>query len=297
MPTITEYIKEDLIARIRSDAELPRQLTLEQLSEHYQVSLTPVRLAIRELVREDFLVKRPNRRLEINRENVRALNGYKAKRGTAPKPPPSSRDWEKLLADELIRKSLAGEADYLREDQTAQTYGVGRTVVRQAFGRLAGSGMLEHLPRRGWRVRPLNVAELNAYLQVREALELKALELAQPHLQTDRLKQMLAGNLPRSAGKRPRLDNDLHRYLIEQSGNSYIRDFFDRHGRYFATLFEYAAPEARVVGRMARQHREILQALIDRDWRRARRALSHHIRAQRPVLERVLAKLGTPTSD
>lgn len=297
MPTITEYIKADLISRIRTDADLADRLTLEQLSEHYQVSLTPVRLAIRELIHEDFLVKRPNRRLEINRTNARAANGQRAKRAKVPQPPKSSRDWEKVLADEIIRKSLAGEAIYLREDQTAQTYGVGRTIVRQAFGRLAGSGMLEHLPRRGWRVRPLNVAELNAYLQVREALELKALELAQPHLHIDRLRQMLAGNLPRSGAKRPRLDNDLHRYLIEQSGNSYIRDFFDRHGRYFATLFEYAAPEARVVGRMARQHREILQALIDRDWRRARRALSHHIRAQRPVLERVLAKLGTPAAD
>ena len=55
--------------------------------------------------------------------------------------------------EEIIRSSLSGEARYLREDQTAQKYGVGRTVVRQVFGHLAGSGMLEHLPRRGWRIR------------------------------------------------------------------------------------------------------------------------------------------------
>jgi DNA-binding GntR family transcriptional regulator len=84
----------------------------------------------------------------------------------------------------------------------------------------------------------------------------------------------------------------LHRYLVERSGNRYIREFFDRHGVYFDTLFGYAAPEANVVRAMARQHRAILQALIARDWRAARKALAHHIRSQRPVVSRLLERLG-----
>jgi len=38
------------------------------------------------------------------------------------------------------------------------------------------------------------------------------------------------------------------------------------------------------VARMARQHRNILRALIARDWTQARKALSEHIRSQQEVV-------------
>src|SRR5262249_11628248 len=130
-----------------------------------------------------------------------------------------------------------------------------------------------------------------AYLQVRESLELKALELAKPRLEAADLRRMLSGNRPTAGEALPRLDNDIHHYLIEKAGNRYIREFFDRHGLYYATLFDYAAPETNVVRTMAHQHRAILQALLAQDWRAARKALAQHIRAQRPIVRRLLRNL------
>ena len=128
------------------------------------------------------------------------------------------------------------------------------------------------MPRRGWRVRPLDEGDLDEYLAVREVLELMAMELAAPHLVEGDLKRMLAGNVVGGHGKEPSLDNDLHRYMIEKAGNSYIRDFFERYGAYYTTVFDFAAPETHIVSGMARQHRAILKALIDRDWPKAREA-------------------------
>jgi DNA-binding GntR family transcriptional regulator len=171
----------------------------------------------------------------------------------------------------------------LREEATADRLGIGRTVLRQVLNRLAGLVLVDHLPRRGWKVRRCDEAEMLAYLQVRESLELKALDLAKHRLADEDLERMLVGN--RGAA---RLDNQIHRYLIDKSGNRYLRDFFDRHGLFFTTLFDYAAPEANVVRAMARQHRGILRALLAKDWPKARKALARHIRAQTPIVRRLL---------
>jgi len=270
------YIEEDLKARIRAGSGLPEKLTLETLSRHYGVSFSPVRTAVRELIRGRFLRKHPNGRLELG---VRPTGPARAVRGVE-----APADRERRLAADALRRSLKGEAVYLREEAAARAYGIGRTVVRQVFSRLVGSGLLEHVPRKGWRVRPLRGEELDAYLEVRETLELKALDLARPRLVRADLERMLASS-------EQGLDNDLHRYLLEKSQNRYLRDFFDRHGAYFTTLFDTMATG--VVREMAAQHRLILQALLRRDWTGAREALAHHIRCQRPVVRRMMRRLAS----
>jgi DNA-binding GntR family transcriptional regulator len=158
-----------------------------------------------------------------------------------------------------------------------------------------GKGFLEHVPRAGWRVRRFDEADMCAYLEVREVLELKALALAQPHLERADLESMLAGNPVPRIGAPVQLDNRIHAYLIEKADNFYLRDFSERHGEYYMLLFERAALEARVVAEMAEQHRAILQALLAKDWDGAQQALVHHIRSQRPVMRKLLADMaGSP---
>ena len=102
--------------------------------------------------------------------------GKRPGRAEAPGPPRRPRDLETDLAAEVIRKSLEGEGAYLREEATAERFGVGRTAIRQAFLHLAGRGLIVHVPRCGWRVRAFDQADMVAYLEVREVLEIKALD-------------------------------------------------------------------------------------------------------------------------
>lgn len=280
--TIAEYIKQDLRARIQGGKPLPEKLTLTSLSEHYHVSMTPVRTAVRELIDEHVLTKRANGRLVVNQKSSGG------RQTDAPKPP---TDWEQVIAADVIQMSLRGESDYLREEATARHYGIGRTVIRQIFSRLAGKGLLEHIPRCGWKVREYDEEDVRQYIEAREALELKALDMARPNLVREDLERMLEGNLA-APNEKARLDNDLHGYLIEKSGNPYIRDFFDRHGLYYTTLFNHAAPGAHVVAEMAQQHRDVLEPLIAKKWSEARAALSNHIRSQLPVVQKLMAELG-----
>jgi DNA-binding GntR family transcriptional regulator len=288
MTKICEHIKRDLLDRIGFGFGPPADLTLHALSRHYGVSFTPVREALRDLVSEGVLQKECNGRVRIGSKITRSEGAGVEE---LPSDPPNhAAALEAALANEMIARSLRGESDYVREEATAAEFEVGRTAIRQALARLAGPGLIVHVPRCGWRVRAFDEADLDAYLVVREVLELKALQLARPNLVTADLKRMLARNAP--GGLTPRLDNNLHRYLIEKSGNAYIRDFFERHGAYYTTIFDFAAPETHVVAAMARQHRAILRALIQRDWPRARRALARHIRDQRPIVRKLMLRVG-----
>jgi DNA-binding GntR family transcriptional regulator len=286
--TISDHIKQDLIMRINSGKGPPTDLSIPALAKHYRVSFSPVREALRGLIEEGVVIKGENKRLRLP-PKLRPD-------GTPDVEPPSlppnhTAELEKRVAADLIARSLRRETGYLREDAVIQTYGVSRTLIRQILSRLVGRGLLEHVPRCGWRVRALDEADLDEYLVVREMMELKALELAAPHMVEADLRRMFAGNAAGGKGKEPLLDNSLHRYIIDRSGNSYIRDFFDRHGAYYTTVFDFAVPETKVVEGMARQHRAILKALIDRDWARAGKALVQHIRDQRPTVKELMRRL------
>lgn len=285
--SISTYIKRDLQSRIQSEPDLENQLTLVALSRHYGASFTPVRTAVGELIREGWLHKQSNGRLAIKQNG--SLRRKPSKISHSVEPP---KDWEKLIMDDVMRLSLTGKADYLREEATAERYGIGRTVVRQVFSRLAGKGILEHVPRCGWRVRTFSYEDMCDYLEVREVLELKALDLARTRLETDELKRMLEGNLSTRRGELPPLDNRLHRYFIEKSQNHFIKEFFSQPiALYYMALFELAAPETAVVAEMAKQHCQIIRPLIVGDWRKAKRALAHHIRSQRTVVKRLMEKM------
>ncbi len=253
----------------------PDRLTLDSLSKQYQVSTRPVRAAVQELIDEKYLEKRDNGRLAIRRKTPAGKVS----------PPQEPVDWCEVIANDLLRLSLAGEPVLLREETTAEKYGIGRSTVREVFLRLAGRGLLEHLPRRGWRVRPLRMEDLDAYIAMRVALELMALDLALPRLVDEDLQAILDGNrLPESASERPSVDNSLHAYLIEKSKNPFIVDFFDRHGKYYNSLFHWEGVDRETKIETIEQHREILEALLRRDPAKAKIALENHIRNNHPIL-------------
>ena len=209
--------------------------------------------------------------------------------GPAPRPP---QDWNRILARDVLRRSLRGGSDFLREEATAASLGIGRTVLRQIFSRLAGAGLIEHVPRRGWRVRPFQERDMLAYLEVRELMELKALDLARRHLVPADLQRILALNRTRPGRGAPAVDSELHPYLVHKSGNRFIQEFIGSHGAYYTTLFYYATRGARAVGLMARHHVDILRRLLRRDWDGAAALLSRHIRAQAPLLRRMMDRLA-----
>ncbi len=284
---ISEYIEQDLESRIRSGSDLPERWTLSSIAGMYDVSLTPVRSALDGLIERRLLVKRENGRLQLGDTPA---GSRRSRSGAASRPAPPI-DWDAKIGREIILRSLRDtEDEFVREEAMAEQHGIGRSLLRGTFQRLAGGGLLEHVPRRGWRVPRFDREEMDAYLDIRETLEVKALDLARPTLDSGRLEAMIAGN-GSGAVRRGEIDNTLHAYFVQQSGNRYIEAFFDANGRYYNALFDYAALGAEVVAEMAEQHVEILEHACARRWARARTALAHHIQSQRPVMEAMIANV------
>lgn len=282
--TIAAYIREDLKARILSGTDVPERLTLRDLSTRYGVSLTPVRQAVEELIGQKLLRKEPNGRITVEADAVGKLPSAKREDVL----PPGA--WDQIVARDVMKLSLQGREEFMREEVTAEKYGIGRTLLRHVLSRLTASGILEHVPRRGWRVRPFREEDMAAYLEVRELLELKALELSRERVSKPDLERILSENV--AHGDKPRVDAELHAYVVEKAENRYIQDFFSRHGAYFTTLFYYAALGASVTSEMARQHRKILEAMLSGRWPRAREEMAEHIRAQKPALRRLMDRLA-----
>jgi len=287
--SIATYIQNDLASWLVSGEELPVSLTLEALSQHYEVSFTPVRTAITALTEEGLLRKKENGRLEP------APTMQKARKGKVRTDPAENKlqdDPTPAITSDLVKLSLKGDSIYLREEATAAKYGLSRSAMRNILYRLAGEGLLEHVPRRGWRLRTFKQNDLQAFIEVREIMELKALELAQPNLDSPSveadLQTMLDGNLePANKDDSVVIDNSFHRYLQERAGNPYICDFFTRHGHYYNLLFDWEEQDRATAIETVRQHREILSALLNKDWNLAREALSHHVRENHPILSQI----------
>jgi DNA-binding GntR family transcriptional regulator len=69
----------------------------------------------------------------------------------------------------------------LRQEDLARRFGVSRIPVREALGRLQAEGLVEHFANRGSVVASRSVDELLETLDIRIALETRALRLALPN--------------------------------------------------------------------------------------------------------------------
>lgn len=291
MMTLAQRIEREMVALLADENPLAFKLTLSGISSHFGVSPMPVRRAVDELIGQGLLRKGANGRLEPVAEAIAALEHVDVEvDAEVGQDPVGDR-----ITDEVILRSLTREAHYLREAATAEQFGVGRTVVRRVFGRLSGQGMLRHVPRCGWRVRPYREKDMLDYLDVRETLEIKAMRIARDRLDPAVLEDFRSRNDPGGRGRPVLLDNRLHAYWIQQSGNRYIQEFFEQHGDFYSALFDYAALEPSANREMARQHIEILDALLAGDLPTARRALARHIRSQQPNLVKLIDQLTRQT--
>ena len=157
----------------------------------------------------------------------------------------SNGDWPSLrpttLSDgvysalrERIREGILQPGAPIREAELGEVFGVSRTPVREALGRLAVEGLLERLPQRGFRVAvPPTEHLLQVYPLVR-ALDAVAARLAVPRLRPvdfdhmEALNRDLASALARNDVRASILaDHAFHTIVAKGSGNDALREMCD----------------------------------------------------------------------
>ena len=173
----------------------------------------------------------------------------------------------------------------LNHQDIAELLGVSRTPVREALERLYQEGLITHVPNRGFFVAQIDADEARQLFELREGLEVCALQLTiERGVRIDLANMRKINRQYRLAvqgshsRQRMGLDREFHMALAAHSENAHLLKTLDG-------IFERIMLKLRVEGyaslpsKAYQEHLAILQAISDRDLPTASGLLSTHIRA------------------
>lgn len=210
------------------------------------------------------------------------------------------------IAQELEERIFDGTYAHgyrLDEVRLAQQFNVSRTPLREAFQRLARSGLIELIPRRGAFVRQPGPVELMEMFEVMAELEAVCGRLAAKRISDQALAEMTEANrkCQRAVDARKPdsyyTENErFHHIIYRQSGNSFLATEAEALHR---RLKPFRRQQLRFRGRMAQsmaEHLAILNALEAGAPEAAATALRGHVAIQGEKFHTLMANLKKLTA-
>ncbi|MGS4944757.1 GntR family transcriptional regulator [Meridianimarinicoccus sp. RP-17] len=198
----------------------------------------------------------------------------------------------------LIFSGAFGDGDRLDEIRLAERFGVSRTPIREAFARLALSGLVEAIPRRGVFVRQPGPVELMDMFEVMAEFESICGRLAAARISDTALDQLRAANTSCRAAVDAgdadgyyRENERFHHIIYRQSGNAFLEG---ETARLHRRLKPFRRVQLQVRGRLAQsmaEHEAIVQALTDAAPDRAAALLRDHVAVQGEKFHHLIASL------
>lgn len=201
------------------------------------------------------------------------------------------------LRDRILSGTLAGGVP-LRQEELAARYGVSRSPVREALRQLEADGLVTYEANRGAVVSSVSLADALEMLEIRIALECRALRLAVP-LMTDSDFARIAAVLEaygdaETATDWGRLNRDFHIALYAPSDRprllALIQDNFDNANRFARLQVSIATGKERP----HREHQDIFLACRDGDIDAAVQLLEAHIAYSQKALAAAVRRGGAP---
>ncbi len=200
--------------------------------------------------------------------------------------------------EELIFDGSFADGDRLDEVRLAAHFGVSRTPLREALQRLALTGLVELIPRRGAFVRQPGPVELLEMFEVMAELEAACGRLAAVRISDAALADLRAANAKCLAAVEARdvdvyyTENEaFHRIIYRQSGNAFLeQETAKLHNR----LKPFRRQQLRLRGRMAQsmaEHEAIVTALAQGDREGVAQALRDHVAVQGGKFQNLMAAL------
>jgi len=203
----------------------------------------------------------------------------------------------KSSIEEAILQGKIRPGERLIEDELAKIFKVSRGPIREAFCHLEKDGFIKIFPRKGAVVENISNEDIVDIYQVRSVLEGLAAKLFCMRAEDkdlERLERILksmetdlgSGDI---SGYR-RSNMEFHEVFIEGSNNSRIAEIFktiQKQIKWFQnlTLSYVGRPEISL-----KEHRNILNAFIDRDSQRAEQEARLHIEHALELYQEMLRK-------
>ncbi|WP_425039753.1 GntR family transcriptional regulator [Primorskyibacter sp. S187A] len=206
-----------------------------------------------------------------------------------------------IIADQLEGLIFEGsfkDGERLDEVQLSKRFSVSRTPVREALLRLAQSGLVDQIPRRGVFVRQPGPVELIEMFEVMAEMEAVCARLAASRITDTALSDLHEANARCDAAVEAAdtdgyyRENELfHGILYRQSGNGFLEQECLRLQR---RLQPFRRVQLRVRGRLRQsmsEHKAIVAALEKGDGEGAAAAIRAHVAVQGEKFHHLMASL------
>ncbi len=200
----------------------------------------------------------------------------------------------------LRRGILTGElkpGERLMEIHLANRLGVSRTPIREAIRKLELEGLVTMVPRRGAEVANITEKNLKDVLEVRQALESLAIELACDRI-TDENKEGLKEKLDQvehavqteDTGAIASADVAFHDAIVEASGNTRLVQLVSNLGeQMYRYRFEYIKDVSKHSQIMS-EHRTMYESIMEKDKEKAAQIVKTHIGNQEEAIMRKIQR-------
>ncbi len=284
--TLTARLAAQIIERARHlDLPADSHLTEQELANAFQVSRTPVRLALHALADMGLVERRPNRGFFLKRAaGVPGSGAVPAVADGADEDPLYFR-----MADDRLTGKLDAKVE---EAEVARRYGASRARVARLLARMAQEGWVGRLPGHGWAFQPLLTSPESYDQGYRYRMLIEPAAVLEPGYAVDpaafsqaraQQRAMLEGGIGRwSRSETFTVNSGFHEVIVAGSGNLFLLEGLRRVNR-LRRLLEYRTHVFK--DRLVQECRDHL-ALLDmiEDGRRAEAAEFLHLHLNRARL-------------
>ncbi|MEH7119434.1 GntR family transcriptional regulator [Neobacillus vireti] len=184
------------------------------------------------------------------------------------------------ITDQIIKGELI-PGDKLVEHIYAEEYGTSRAPVREAIYLLSIEGLVERIPRKGAVVKEYTENEIYDLLEIRNMLEMMAIErigrngIDQADLQkmTDILKEMKDKT---EVHHYTQLNHSFHMTLVEMSKSETIKTMYSRLGWPLLRIQSLSFANDGNIEKSVREHQMLIEFLKEENIKEAANLLKHH---------------------
>lgn len=191
------------------------------------------------------------------------------------------------IADIVRDRILKGEyeiGEKIKENQIASELRVSRTPIRDAFKQLENEGLIDYVPNRGCFAKGFTKQDVDDIYAVRAALERLALERAVERITEEEIAaleeqwELMEFYTKRKDSKKVlELNSSFHDIIYASTRSRFMAQVLRSYKEYIDKTRKSVFYDETYLEAILYEHREILQAIRQRDKEKAMEAVSSHL--------------------
>ena len=201
------------------------------------------------------------------------------------------------IADIVRARILKGEyeiGEKIKESSIAAELSVSRTPIREAFKMLEEEGLLDYLPNRGCYAKGFTKRDVSDIYTVREALEQIAMTWACERITDEEIEKLEEQcelmdfyTRKRDAQKILEMNSTFHDIIYNSTRSRFLAQVLRSYKGYLDKTRKSVYYDETFLERIQGEHREILNAIKERNTEKASQAIHEHLSASRERTESV----------